>query len=366
MATDVDQHCNRAVKWCRVGTVRPCGRSQAAHDGCPLTVSSASPDRTLWQNPQIHQAKRNLPKFALAASDGLNRSLWITAVIVCWLCQHVAVAQDDPFQDQPNRLAPIPPALQPTSALLWRSAQQLRSYESVTARVRQQIRMFEQNLVAVGSYEQVNVAPDYLFRLQLAVSVGQGQNTILQVSDGRFLWTNRTSPAGQTSIQRVDLNAARRASVEIGQSTDVAASSSVLGGLPQLMESLAANYTFSQPRAAQLHSVPVWMVSGQLSERAARQFRDESASLLKHLPSLVTVALGREDLFPFRIEYRAIDPEQPAKDVAQARGTPVLVTEWFEVQYDVPVDPQRFIFRPGEIQVEDKTAAYVASLKSAG
>lgn len=76
--------------------------------------------------------------------------------------------------------------------------------------------------------------------------------------------------------------------------------------------------------------------------------------LAAHVPHRVTLYLGQRDLFPYRIEYE--HPDLPS-------GQPMLAMEFFEVRFDLPVDPERFTYRPSYRKVEDRTAQYIQQLR---
>ena len=64
-----------------------------------------------------------------------------------------------------------------------------------------------------------------------------------------------------------------------------------------------------------------------------------------NMPERVHLVLGRDDLFPYRLDYSDI-----ADSIAtggRATGNPsALRIEWYDVQLDGPVDARRFRYSP--------------------
>ncbi len=275
-------------------------------------------------------------------------------------------------------------SISPTSALLLRSAQRLRQHQTVTARVRQRIRLFGQNLAGSGLYKQANIEADYLFRLQFQIAVREEPATLLQVSDGSRLWTTRSYPNERPTMTSVDLNQVRRyfqrqEEQEQGRAVHrhrargafSPAAAISMGGLPQLLEMLARNYEFDEPVDAELHQVNVWTITGSLSKAARVSLGlNDQETLPKQIPQAVTIALGKDDLFPFRLEFRHELPKPLGADstsrlnevIVSGNDRSLLVIELFEVQYNGYIDPQEFEFRPVDAEVQDVTEEFLAGL----
>ena len=89
-------------------------------------------------------------------------------------------------------------------------------------------------------------------------------------------------------------------------------------------------------------------------------------SLPAHLPEEVVVWLGREDLFPFRIQYLRGEEgrESDNRGATGAAAADAIVTmELFEVTTGDLIDPRVFQFQPPtELEVKDRTDEYLAQL----
>ena len=84
------------------------------------------------------------------------------------------------------------------------------------------------------------------------------------------------------------------------------------------------------------------------------------ARLPEHLPDRVALLLGEDDLFPYGIEYcRTV---AKGKSLVLGQPRPLVTMELFEVGFDVPIDPQQFVYNPGSIEVPDHTERFLQSL----
>ena len=82
--------------------------------------------------------------------------------------------------------------------------------------------------------------------------------------------------------------------------------------------------------------------------------------LREPLPHTVTLILGRDDLFPYRLEYRRkSDPRAATGVVVTTASVPIMVLELYEVQLNAPIDPNRFQRQAGELPVRDRTDEYL-------
>ena len=107
---------------------------------------------------------------------------------------------------QHQRRSPHP--LEPTAGdqLLLQARTQLERRASVTARLRHQVSLDGRQLFGVGGYWQQGSGEDLRMRLELQIA--NQETSLLQVSNGRFLWTDQRLPAGR-SITRLDLRKVR-------------------------------------------------------------------------------------------------------------------------------------------------------------
>jgi hypothetical protein len=191
---------------------------------------------------------------------------------------------------------------------------------------------------------------------------------MLQICDGKQLWTHRDL-LGNIHLSCLD---AQRVLEALEKKPDGQQRGAVdglaLGGLPRVLRELVRCFRFEQMQDAKLGTTPVRVLLGQWRpERLAALLPAQAAEinagkpadltqLPRQTPDQVLVYLGRDDLFPYRLEYR--------RTTEQGEGVAVktiLVVELYEVQINSPVDPLQFVYNPGTARFEDVTEAYLIS-----
>ncbi len=273
---------------------------------------------------------------------------------------------------------------------------------SVTARVRQQAQIGDLPFFGVGTYRQQGRGTMRHVRWLLQSQRNGLAATLLQISDGRFLWTDRHLASGR-QIDRVDLwqlrRQAKRATSHSGSLQTGQASSSPFspllggsfGGLPMLLESLAEHFEFASPRPFRYGEQKVIGLVGRWRQEALASIladlsRPAEASpnaeslrkgleshLEKHplpnrVPHHVLVLLGQHDLFPYLIDYRAAsdplaDPTLSGDALYQLSHEPLARLEFYEVRFDQRINTSEFIYTPPpEPEWLDSTAAYLRRL----
>ncbi|MCA9149968.1 MAG: hypothetical protein KDA92_11735 [Planctomycetales bacterium] len=253
---------------------------------------------------------------------------------------------------------------------------QIEQHQTISAKVRHRANLYDQKLVGSGVYLQRESEQGTQIHFALSVKAGERLVSLLHVTDGRFLYL-RDNLDDRLKVGRVDLQRLRRA----GAGEDAALSPAAWmtgGGLPQLLRSLATNFEIAPPQAAVLQGVPVWALSCTWSPTRlveiwpqANQFVDESGRLVaerlpEQFPDRIFVLVGQDDLFPYRIDYRRgkqVDGiGRLAGDASASRS--IATMELFEVQFNAPLDPLLFAYRPGnDEKLEDRTDDYLARLK---
>jgi hypothetical protein len=255
-------------------------------------------------------------------------------------------------------------------------------------------------LTGRGGYWQQGSGDELRVRLELQIA-GQ-EASLLQVSDGRDLWTERRLPIARnvTRIKLRQLRAELMLSDPLGDLQPGNASwvttppelTAQFGGLPSLLFSLQENFTFmppqptrlilTDPNGKQTASTPYFAVVGlwrpakltaQLPREHAATVADQTAeSLAKiipaRLPDEVLILFGQSDLFPHRIEYRKLQTPVAAVQSGAAipyqfSARPMVVLEFDEVQFDAPIDPGQFIYTPGDADWSDHTEVVLERLR---
>ena len=280
---------------------------------------------------------------------------------------------------------------------VWQSLERL---DSITARTRHQIDMFEHVFVGAGMYYQQGHGQQRLTRMELRSQSGDWTSAILELCDGHFLWTFRDLATGQT-LTRIDLarlykamgdaaesRAADEQALRVrqqlaggGQTVPSALQPAPLppaSGLPKLIGGLRQSFQFERVVAGRLGDLPVWTLEGSWRPEAllaaAPDQKDNIAAgrpldlkkLSAQLPERVVLDVGQQDLFPHRIVYlrRAAKGESGAgQGGATGEYRALVVLEFYDVHINEQIDARQFTFQPpvGQ-QIDDATDAYLKSL----
>ncbi|MBI1904574.1 MAG: hypothetical protein HYS13_26055 [Planctomycetia bacterium] len=248
--------------------------------------------------------------------------------------------------------------------LLARAIDKLKSQHSIAAKARQVANLYGQQLNGTGSYTQM-AGPEgvSLSRFELKLQTAEGPANWQQVCDGAALWTYRKNLDGPR-LTSVDINTVLSAYRQrlAGASADPAAPlSPPIGGLPELLDSLARHMTFKEVFSEQLGDVDVWVAKGRWNPSTLSDLIPDQRDRIRggkspdwskaprHVPDHVLIYLGKTDLFPYRIEHRRDDapPDRP-----------LAMLELFEVRLNRPIDPRVFDYKPGR-RAADATAEYL-------
>jgi hypothetical protein len=214
-----------------------------------------------------------------------------------------------------------------------------------------------------------------MFRLELRVQVGEEPKTLLTVCDGRYLWRCE-SYRGKGTAERIDLARASQARDGREDSTQLATIGQWpgLGGLPKLLRNLYDWFQFLSAEEMKLpDGTPVVRLRGEWRpDRLAALMPNPEAALKsgaplnaerlpQHLPHFAVLFLGRDDLFPFRIEYtRRLPP--PSLRLEGPTESTIVAMDLFEVSLHVPFNPSRFTFSPGNLEYSDQTERFLERL----
>lgn len=262
-----------------------------------------------------------------------------------------------------------PTAASSAPALVHEAAERLDRHTAISARIRQQAHLFGESLLGTGTYQQ-GPSGSHLLRLELKLQVGTGTTSLQQVADGKYLWIHRQVDEKST-LARVDIRQVLKAREAAAGGTRPGYVLG-LGGLPRLLRNLDRDVEFAEVLPTQLAGLPVYAVRGSWSRKAlAMLWPDKAAELaagesldLRELPEQVpdhiVLYLGRDDLFPYRVEYRrAHEGWSDRLRGAEVPAQTLLVWQLFEVKFNVPVDPRSFVFEAGHMPLSDETEAYL-------
>lgn len=252
--------------------------------------------------------------------------------------------------------------------LVQRAVLALQSRYSVSAKVRQNAELFGKQVVGSGFYLERRTDQGAMFRFEMRTQLHEQVNSMLDICDGHYLWQYRKLRNGE-SLSRIDIVRVIRALEEAGRTPQPGEIGRLLssGGVARLLGGLSSAFDFVTIERVRLwEQVPTWRLEGRWKleqlvkllpnqEKAIRAGKPAKMEKLSaHLPDRVVLFLGAEDLFPYRIEYH----RQESGDSHE--GTPgkdrlISGIDFFEVSLNVPVDPVRFMYNPGNVQWGDET-----------
>lgn len=286
----------------------------------------------------------------------------------------VLLAAGEPPANSTAAPTAAPPAvakLPPGNPLLGAAAAALERHATISARLRQTTDMHGRQLVGVGTYLQQQGKIEVISRLSLKIQVDRHVTSMQQIVDDRFLWERRDLP-GRVSLTRIDLKRVRAAIAADAAATGKSFPAPLgWGGLPRMLRELDGHFDFAAPAQAQLAQTPVVRLEGawNLGALAALVPAQKSAiakggpqleKLPDHLPGRVVLFLGANDQFPHRIEYHRV--EKGAGE-GEPPTRPILILEFFDVEFDRPLDPLQFTYKPDGQEVLDTTEEFLKRLQ---
>lgn len=288
---------------------------------------------------------------------------WLLAALCVWLasCDCLQAESGDPFMGE-------------VLATLSRRP-------SIAARVRHEAHLHDEVLVGSGRFWQQGVGNQRVMRWQMNTQVADQTASYVQVFDGNQVWTDRTLASGRT-VRRLDVrllqsrlrttalgNRGPQNSNEWDPLVDAATGQ---GGLMELTAELLRRYTFAPPRTVQLNGLAAHALVGQWRRTELEKLWPELASAEdmsswpRQLPHHVLVLVGKDNLFPYVIEYRRVEDAQLASSAAGDRPThnPLVRYELFEVQFAAAMEDVSFEFKPGDVQWSDETTLVLERLQA--
>ena len=328
----------------------------------------------------------------------LTAFTWVVAAITA--IAHEPLAADAPAANSPSASASTPVAARQITAgdqLLLQAIGQLERRESVAARLQYRASLHGQSLSGAGSYWQQGSGDALRVRLELRVT---GQTRLLQVSNGRFLWIDRQLPTRRI-VNRLDLRRIRADAARLAAKVDELQPgqanwspirpelTAYYGGLPKLLSALSESLTFQPPQAMRFEvkspderlraNLPVFAVVGHWKRsQLARMLpapgdaatddplEHRLAALPPGLPQEVLLLVGQADLFPYRIEYRKLAPPSAGTSAGpyQLSADPLVLVEFSDVSFDVPIGPGQFDYAPpNDTKWDDLTAEYLDKIR---
>jgi hypothetical protein len=254
----------------------------------------------------------------------------------------------------------------------------LEGQRSISARIRQRAELFGHQLLGAGRYLEVRQTAVPLIRLELKIQVAENVTSLLEVCDGRYLWTY-CKVLDSESLSYIDAIRATEALQRSGAGVPAGAARQGgklvpgLGGLSRLLRGLGAAFQFTSAQQGHVGELAVWKIEGgwrpehllkllpKQKDRIEHQQPVDLTRLPEHLPDRVLLLLGQEDLFPYRIDYcRDAPPKKRGGETPSART--LLTVEFFEVAFNQPIPLEQFVYNPGTGEKSDRTEEFLQSL----
>lgn len=254
----------------------------------------------------------------------------------------------------------------------------IRSYDSISARIRHKVDLLGEQLAGTGVYLQRGRGDKQKIRLELKIQVAGQTTSIQQVCDGADLWLHNDF-VDKVTLTRIDVQRVREAmsrkDPRRGQFEQVQLA---LCGLPKLLESLNNSFQFRFVQQDRLDGVPVNVLRGTWRPEAlaatfpnpkAKKVEEEgegskraAGKLPAHAPDVIVLLVGQGDQFPYRIEFRRrVQSDENSPDQTDPT-IPLVVMEWFEVSLDTPIDERQFDYRPGNLKDSNGTQKLLEQL----
>lgn len=284
-----------------------------------------------------------------------------------------AAAQAQPAPASAEEASPAEQAAQAERIVLATLAALGRA-ESISARVRERVRVDDRVIVGAGRYVQSGLGEDQRYRYESSLKSDTETFEILEVCDGLFAWSFRRVGPQPPTLERLDVRRVRERLQQL-QPTHDAMVSPYLGGVQRTLSLLRDWFRFVRVEPENLDGVAVWRVEGRWHPEALVLLQPDKKDAIMRpegiaphelpdgMPWRVRLLIGRRELFPFRVEWLAIPGRRP---VAEREPEPIAVLELFDVRLGEPVDAAAFVYRPstkGLVDMTDMHVKYLAPLR---
>lgn len=245
----------------------------------------------------------------------------------------------------------------------------------IACKVYQRSAAFDQQVIASGEYKSAGNGTGQ-FRYSTRISAGDTTFDMIQVSDGRLMYTQLglNEPPRRVIIDQVR-QAMGHAINQANERPEVNLYMSI-GGHPELLRGLYHRYRWYSGTAGKLGGVDVWQLVGRLRTEPPKLMSNtildhqnaQSAGLSSELPTEVRLTLGRSTsmaYFPYMVEYFQ------RKKNANGQPTSLELTsiiEHLEPNLTVNFSDREFEFRvPENVEkIEDETNLYLPREPVAG
>ncbi|MBL8828935.1 MAG: hypothetical protein JNM18_18285 [Planctomycetaceae bacterium] len=235
---------------------------------------------------------------------------------------------------------PAPPAAPPAAPVrvasglqplevLKAAYEKVDHYGSISAKLRQRAELFGVSMLGTGTYIQGS-SPSHRLRYEVTMQLGNRKASVQQIADGEYLWTRRELASAPTltrvNIDRVlEIQEAHRGQTALRSGYVLG-----LGGLTRVLLSLQTCWTFDTVAETTHGGMPMYVLRGTWNRDSLTHLLQDQkdairkgatpdiTKLAEQVPDEVLVFLGRDDLFPYRFEYRRTPASPPAGEGSRA------------------------------------------------
>ena len=234
--------------------------------------------------------------------------------------------------------------------------QELPNHQSIKAELHQVVAMGDQQFKIAGMYQSMGQK----LRLEYSVVPDQGvQGKILEVCDGKDLWTQTELPDGKRVTHRnvQQLLAAAAASDKRNLSAPAISVELGLGGLTSLLASLERTMSFDAIKEEEIDGHRRTIIQGRWKKELAKRWpKDKDDLYPPFVPDLVRLYVNSTTMFPEKLLYLK---KQPQKKSYQS----MLSLEFRNVEFDQPIEDNAFVFEiPAGIIPEEVTKQFLDRL----
>lgn len=272
----------------------------------------------------------------------------------------------------------------PAQKLLTESARRLLNSSPLQAKSRMRVDLFDQQIVAHGSYWQAGQGTGsarWEYAIPAPAAIGSVKSEtgatdpaglfIMQICHRGFFYRLQTG-GEEPQLDVTDLRQVSKADSDAlfaGQNAWMAT-----GGVSGLLELLANNFDFAEASKVKVGENEVWRMKGDWNENRLRcllngqvrhdLIRDEIkwAKLPKQIPHSCEVLLAADDYFP-GFPYRVTFFKKFAQD-GIAKNKSMVSIEFYELQTNVQLDEEIFNANFDGIRPEDLTDSFVQRIEA--
>ena len=262
------------------------------------------------------------------------------------------------------------------------AAKKLVALKSVSADISEKVEMLEQKFDINGRYLK---APGNRMLLRLKVSgLADADGIMQQVCDGQVLWDFQQVLQNQ-SYQRLDIGQVfeKLRAPEIDEALRLQITTQLgFSGPDELIVGLRRAIKFDQKTAGTHEGKAVWVITGTWKNRNGllgpnAQPLPLTAPLPSYVPSLVTIRIGQEDGWPYKLVLVGKVPtvlmdSRPKGQDGRPLGSPKATSKenptrieltYSNVQLNPSIKADEFAFQPpSNAQVEDRTTQLITML----